>query len=328
MNSNSQRFFNGAIRTVILSMFLGLSSTIYGQNLVPNPSFEDTIHCPIPNSQLYYSMGWLNPNGYSPDYYHSCANSTNPNFGTPNNWYGFQVPRTGVAYAGIYIPVNAGNNLREYVQTQLTSPLIAGNEYLVRFYVSLGDSSIFSINSIGAYLSTTAISSPTLDVFNVTPQVVNNASTNPLIDDTIWYEISDSITAVGGEEFITIGNFQIDSNADTTTVEGGGSPSYGAYYYIDDVNVSITTTSIDESASFMSFEVFPNPVNDKLRIRINKSGNYHVQMMDMMGNLVSEKIPINNEHLINVNSYPNGVYFIQVFNESKLVKTSKLIINH
>lgn len=311
----------------ILIICLPFTSICFGQNLVPNPSFEDTVQCPTPNSQLQYATGWVNPNGYSPDYFHSCANISNPNFGVPNSYNGFQNAKTGVAYGGIYMPVNAGNDLREYIQIQLTDTLIAGLEYLVKFHVSLADSSIFSVNSIGAYLSNSAINSPTLKVFNVTPQVVNNPTINPLTDKNIWYEISDTIIAVGGENFITIGNFEFDSVVDTTTVIGGSSPSYASYYYIDDVSIEIKPTSINEFSTTNIFSFYPNPANDILNIRLNKIGNYTIQLFDVIGNIISNKIVLSN-NVIDITNYSNGIYFIQLSEKNKILNTSKLIINH
>jgi hypothetical protein len=312
---------------LILSCFLLTLSPFAQQNLVPNSSFEDTVQCPTPNSQIEYSAGWINPNGYSPDYFHSCANSSNPNYGTPYNLYGFQNPKTGVAYAGIYLPVNAGNDLREYIQIQLLETLISGVKYVVKFNVSLADSSIFSVNSLGAYLSNTAINSPTLKVFNVTPQVVNNPITNPLVDKNIWYEISDTITAVGGEKFITIGNFQFDSVADTTTVVGGGSSSsFASYYYIDDVSLTkIVSTSIDEILQ-NNITIFPNPTTGIIWLSSNERIKSYT-IYSALGQLIKNDI-VNTEKLqISLDNYPAGIYFLIIETNSSFIH-KQIFINH
>jgi hypothetical protein len=318
--------------TILKIIFLPFLSILFffslqGQNLVPNPSFEDTVQCPTPFSQLQFASGWVSPNGYSPDYYHSCANSSNPNYGVPNNYYGFQNARTGIAYGGIFLPVAAGNDLREYAQIQLIDTLVSGVEYIVKFYVSLADSSEYSVNAIGAYLSKNAISSPSLKVFNVTPQIVNNSTTNPLTNKNIWYEILDTLIAVGGEEYITIGNFEADSTADTTSVSGG-STSGEAYYYLDDVSIEPKPNSINYMDVNNILKFYPNPTSNILNIKISKTGCYTIQLLDVLGNVVSNKKTVKGDSVLHVEKYPNGIYFIQLSNENEILTTSKIIINH
>jgi hypothetical protein len=58
---------------------------------------------------------------------------------------------------------------------------------------------------------------------------------NPIISDTLnWIKIQSIYNSVGGEKFITIGNFNNDITTDTITSNSSGS-SGSAYYLIDDV---------------------------------------------------------------------------------------------
>jgi gliding motility-associated-like protein len=66
------------------------------------------------------------------------------------------------------------------------------------------------------------------------PQITN-PSTNFILDKTNWVPITGEYTAVGGEQFITIGNFNTDANTITKPAQGG--TQQWAYYYIDDVFV-------------------------------------------------------------------------------------------
>jgi hypothetical protein len=74
------------------------------QNLVPDPSFEIYSNCPQGSNQLDYASSWFNPSLTSPDYFNAC--DTIGEVSTPYNWWGFQIPRTGAAYAGIIVYVN------------------------------------------------------------------------------------------------------------------------------------------------------------------------------------------------------------------------------
>ncbi len=320
------RFFN------ILFAFCLLFCTtykgfVYGQtNLVPNFSFENYTICPDGSVGIETATGWVSPNAYSPDYYNSCANLSNPYSGVPNNGYGFQNPKTGVGYGGIYLPVNAGNDIREYIQVELTDPLTNGVEYIITFYVSLADSSNFSVNSLGAFLSNTPISSTNNLVFSVTPQVVNDPIVNPLTNKNIWQEVSDTITAMGGEKYMTIGNFQFDSNADTTSVTGGGgSPSYASYYFIDDVSVTeIFPNSVDENNQ-TQISIYPNPSNGIVYIN-SPTLIESLTIYSAMGQMVLKQSPKSEYFQVDLSQFSEGVYYININTHNSII-TNKIIIN-
>ena len=65
-------------------------------NLVPNPSFEDTVTCPNNRGQITYATSWLNPTIASPDYMNACNAGQ---VGVPSNYLGTQNAHTGNAYA-------------------------------------------------------------------------------------------------------------------------------------------------------------------------------------------------------------------------------------
>src|ERR1035438_3040495 len=149
----------------------------FSQNLDPNPSFEDTLHCPISQAQIYDAPPWFDPTADTPDYFNSCYSGTsNAPVGVPKNFEGYQFARTGVAYAGFFA---AGyfffpDNRRDYIEARLLDSLKAGKKYYVEFYVSLSDSSIWAIDFIGAYLSKDSIYDySTIDTLPFIPQIEN-----------------------------------------------------------------------------------------------------------------------------------------------------------
>lgn len=204
------------------------------QNLVPNPSFEIKTSCPTAANQLPLASPWVNPTGASPDYFNQCATSFSF-VDVPQNSFGYQNARTGVAYAGGF-GRGSGSPIREYVQAPLTDSLLSGKKYCVSFYVSLANRSKYAINSFGAYLSNDSIRSTSYQAIPYIPQVIN-PSTSMLSDTSGWMLISGVLTAVGGEKYVTIGNFNDDTNTDTLLINPSD-PSLGStYYYIDDVSV-------------------------------------------------------------------------------------------
>ena len=84
------------------------------QNLVPNNSFESISNCPLTQSQINLAYSWIGYGG-TPDLFNSCFLNDN-GVGVPKNLTGYQTPRTGNGYAGIY---TYGYNIREYIQVNL-----------------------------------------------------------------------------------------------------------------------------------------------------------------------------------------------------------------
>jgi gliding motility-associated-like protein len=229
------------IKYLLYLFLLTISGLSYSQtNLIPNSSFETNTSCPNSTGQIYYAPPWISPTLSSPDYYNACSTGS---WSVPNNLFGSENAHSGIAYVGLdafAVAPGFANSYREYIQTPLNNNLLKGENYCVQFYVSLGDSlSEYAANNIGAYFSTNAISSTNYNVLSYVPQVVNSAS-NPLTNLTGWTKVSGEFTASGGEQYLTIGNFNDNTTTDTLFIRYPSVTYYGnheSYYYIDDVSV-------------------------------------------------------------------------------------------
>src|ERR1043165_3367909 len=90
----------------IILLYSCLALSAHAQNLVPNPSFEDTVKCPTNHGDIngIDASNWLTF-GSTPDYFNSCnnypASDYNHGCSVPDNWAGFQAAATGFAYAGL-----------------------------------------------------------------------------------------------------------------------------------------------------------------------------------------------------------------------------------
>lgn len=204
---------------------------LQSQNFVPNPSFENYTTCPTSMAQINLATPWITPTSGSPDYFNTCGTSSF--CVVPTNFFGNQVPRTGNAYAQL-VTYPSAFPLREYVQTQLLSPLVAGQTYNVSFYISLQDKSYRVSNNIGIYISVSAPSSAGSGPLPLIPQI---NETNVINDIVNWTLISGTYTAIGGEEYITIGNFYDDIST-TTAINPSGNGAYATFYLIEDVCVT------------------------------------------------------------------------------------------
>ncbi len=213
-------------------------------NLVPNPSFENYVNCPSTYGQFYETVSWTMPNAGTSDLFNVCSPNTFPSVSVPTNTTGYQVPQDGVGYAGI-IPYSAAADYREYLQAQLTSPLVNGSTYQVSFWVSLADTSSIAIDRIGAHFAVGQIGPLAGNTtLLVTPQVESPANVF-LSDATNWMQISGSFVAAGGEDHIIIGSFRDDAN--TNTVPGPSVWPGGAYYFVDAVSVEFVPTNVDQA---------------------------------------------------------------------------------
>lgn len=250
---------------LLFLLLLLAGAGVYAQNLVVNPSFENTSsNCGNFGGEGFGTdlLNWNNANSNvggdscsSPDLFSAC--NTLPFIGgpsptnMPNSLLGFQYSRTGTRHAGIitYAPGIAtgctavGNdNYREYIQGRTSAPLVAGQTYCVAMYVSLGDNVVWGTNNIGVYFGNTeyfrdACANGNNSLINLTPQL-NYSCPTAILDTANWVRLQWNYTAVGGERYFIIGNFFNNANTVKTCSNSGASLNPYAYYYIDDVSIT------------------------------------------------------------------------------------------
>jgi gliding motility-associated-like protein len=243
---------------IVFSFFLGVDSV--AQNLVINPSFETFSACPAGPSELDKATPWKDPfvnlvgdTCSTSDYYNACNALGSLGVGVPANILGSQPARTGNGYAGIIIYEGislfpgdcssvGGSGWREYVMGQFSSPLVAGQTYCISFWVSLADNVKWASNNFGVHLSNSPVqvncasvgTNSDLGSYGITPQLTYNGPA--IMNVSGWTQLQWNYTATGGENYITIGNF--NGNA-ATNFECSNVDAFNpyAYYYIDDVSV-------------------------------------------------------------------------------------------
>ncbi len=240
------------LSAIVLSLagFFATSSLV-AQNLVPNPSFESKTGCPSLPGQINLCNSWSKPNTASPDYLHTCA--TGSTVKIPTNMWGSQAARTGSAYAQLLV-FPPSLNFREYIQAQLLSALVAGKTYTVTFYVSRCDKTRYAIKNMGAHLSTSALGPFSNNTnINVVPQVEHGSI---ITDKTNWTKVEGDIVAVGGEKFITIGNFRNTAGTTNSFVQTTG--HVNAAYYIEDVSVVLKPQGFTTD-QLVGFADLPSP---------------------------------------------------------------------
>ena len=225
-----------------------LSIEGFSQNLVLNPSFEDSKEKKKEKiSDIDQLSFCLNPSKGTPDLISLFSKSAL--YKSPNNVMGFQKPHTGEIYIGIvignYPKSSFYNNLREYVTIELKEVLKPNNLYCVGMYISLANNVNYASDGIGVYLSNEKFKTNQENLLltpffkSIIPNTYNIS--NKIISDTLnWVYVCDTIRVKGGEKYITIGNFKSDDSTKFIKIHRRTNSYFDAktsYYFIDDVSV-------------------------------------------------------------------------------------------
>ncbi len=205
-------------------------------NIVPNPGFERYASAPIGWSYKGAFFGevvkyWFSATTASPDIY-------GPDVHVPMDWaekgFGEQKAHTGKSMAGLTLfgCTNGKPHCREFVEIQLSEPLVIGQAYYVEFWVTHLAKSL-QINNLGAYFSISEIKRQTDEVLIREAQV--KASNIIAAPGGKWVKVSGQFVAKYEAEYVVIGNFSDDFN--TLSIAPREDCYNYAYYYVDDVLV-------------------------------------------------------------------------------------------
>jgi OOP family OmpA-OmpF porin len=221
------------MRCLLLPVLLISFISLYGQNRVINPGFEEKSGCPVKAGQIYLANFWFSPNNSSPDYFNDCSPSLE--FGTEFNKKGGRLPHSGHGYAGLQFYNINHNEYFEYLETKLDSALTSDQLYCIKAWVSLGIA-VYAFNEFDAVLSVDELKSFAPVKLKIPHFVLNNG--RYLTDNEKWMCIRGTYKAKGGERYLTIGIFSDTNdfwNIQTRTVTDSLFKS--SYYFIDDVSL-------------------------------------------------------------------------------------------
>jgi outer membrane protein OmpA-like peptidoglycan-associated protein len=213
------------------------------QNLVLNPSFEEhsSYKCIVNLGGFNHSViDWSTPNKGTTDLFDSCSEDMGI-----KNYNGFQKPKTGTSYAGMYLYTD--KNYREYVQGQLSEILEKGKQYRMKFYLSLADKSSYGLKDIQVLITEKQLkacyASNSCEKTIIPSKATEGnfklyANTDPIYfsDKESWMAYSFEFTAEGYETYFSIGNFERNPKTKKQKVLSD-SPYFFSYYYIDDVSI-------------------------------------------------------------------------------------------
>lgn len=217
-------------------------------NLVPNPGFEDTLFCPILTGTNGFAANalkdWYTPNALAEDgfwyHYFNCYYTLNP-------WSAYMYePHNGNGEISLGI-VSMDTNKRQYAQCQLKDSMLHNETYYVSYFVkNYFQNSMCVSNGTSLYFSDTAIiriipysfaniQNYMLGFYDLSASVTSFQE--EIISDTNkWTKIEAVYQAQGGEQFITLGNFNTNQNTKFTCPNSNITTPTSAYLF-DDITV-------------------------------------------------------------------------------------------
>lgn len=228
------------ILTIIPMSLISFGTIAQTENLVQNGSFESLSGKARKLGAIDAATGWVSPTGARADLFTPVAKVEDIN--TPVNIYGQEEPKDGSNYAGIVAYSYNDKMPRTYLMTKLDAPLKKGMTYCVKFNIVLAELSKYAISEVGAHISKKPFG--TDEKTSIIDKTHIKHGRNKVFNGMYgWDLICSSFVAEGGEKYITIGNFtnnkDIEPSKNKKPAETRGNPIIAAYYYVDDVVVTL-----------------------------------------------------------------------------------------
>jgi hypothetical protein len=79
----------------------------------------------------------------------------------------------------------------------------------------------------------------------------------------------------------------------------------------------------------LDVNIYPNPSINNFKIDFTNSvENVEMRLVDVTGKLIITQSVNGMHHTVNTNNIDNGLYFIQLYKNNKLVVTSKIVVQN
>jgi outer membrane protein OmpA-like peptidoglycan-associated protein len=209
------------------------------QGIVPNGNFDDFEFKSLKTTnQVDLALPWITPNVTMADLFSKGVKS--PKIQVPTNEHGIQEPASGSSYAGFRAYSKDPKKTRTYLEVKLSQKLVKGQQYCIRYSLSLAELSKFAVNNVGVYVTEKKLQYSKDNAIMVEPQVTI-ADNVPINIMDSWEHICGTFTAVGGEEYIVIGGFGAEDKMKVEKMKKpsgvSGTVANEAYYFLDNVEI-------------------------------------------------------------------------------------------
>ncbi|MDQ3101696.1 MAG: hypothetical protein M3R08_09950 [Bacteroidota bacterium] len=223
------------LKALLVPLFFALAAMAMAQNLVPNPSFEDTTRCDISDPPFSEALHWTSPNLATPDLFDAnlerlCGYSMGPD----DSYY--LPPADGLRVAaGFQWYGPNSSNTREYLMAKLLQPLVEDQSYLVSLKCARSSMNHRAKDRIGVYFGMDSIFQNDGNTLLVVPQVELFDPQGGYLESTSWIQMTDTFVGAGGEQWIIYGTFQDANEVNGILLPPGWVNT--AYYFFDEVSV-------------------------------------------------------------------------------------------
>ena len=135
----------------------------------------------------------------------------------------------------------------------------------------------------------------------------------------------ETVTTSGGDATGTGGtaSYSVGQVMYTTATGTNGSIAQGVQQPYE---ISVTT-GVNKTTINLELSVYPNPTTDYLTLKVEDNTELNYQIYDNHGKVIANKKVTATTSTINLESLPKATYFLNVVNNSQVLKTFKIIKN-
>ncbi len=173
-------------------------------------------------------------------------------------------------------------------------------------------------------------------------QTSNCIIMNNFCDEAIWDDrngatctLTSNSTTASSSDFVDISTGDLHLISGSTSAANAGTISTDRTMDIDCNNITDNQPDVgaDEynSATVNVFSkendivLLPNPTNNYFVVNIKDKKIKCIEIIDINGKLIEEKVLDDNSHIFNISAYPKGIYFVKI-NIDNSIFTKKIVI--
>jgi hypothetical protein len=132
---------------------------------------------------------------------------------------------------------------------------------------------------------------------------------------TLHYKIRDDLTT-NEQLYILLSTVNKSNNL------GVIAPLSGGWALVDIVGATVGLKEISDNIISIS----PNPTNGSLNIN-SKTELQKIEVVAITGQVMMSEIPTGNSHTLNLENFANGIYFVNLYQNNRIVKREKVVVN-
>jgi len=255
------KFNINKIRLVVLAVTFLLVNYSYSQNIIPNSGFDDL------HSGKHSIYPWTKINTI--DFFLETKSGKTSTSNIQDKNFIPRKARSSPAYIGMRVK----SDYREFLQIKLPAPMIANHKYVFEMHVINSSYSSHYLRSIGVAFSERKYAyASDIIVMRFRPQIEFCEKNGIKSETDDWRQLTATYVAVGGEKFLTIGNFS-EKKKDRLSGKKFSvfpKPQKEAYIYIDDISLidldaapnAIINAVVDTDTSYINGNYIARAVED------------------------------------------------------------------